>query len=190
MKYLGEQYVIAGLTDNILESFNNSEKVKELQFSKASVTDENMTEDEINEIRHGKIAWIKSPDLKELFLNTAQGINVVAKWHLNITSISDIQYGIYDVGDYYNWHIDQFTGPNEGDVRKISMTCFLNEDYGGGELDIELNKPDCKDGRYLSFKEKSGSIIFFHSDAWHRVRPVTSGIRKSLVAWFSGPAYV
>ena len=185
MRNLGEHYVIADASKELTDVITSEDIFNQLEFDNGTVTDGLKSES-----RKGKVSWIINDDLKQYFFDSLQEINIAAKWYLNITSISDIQYGIYDVGDYYNWHIDQFTGPNEGDVRKISMTCFLNEDYGGGELDIELNKPDCKDGRYLSFKEKSGSIIFFHSDAWHRVRPVTSGIRKSLVAWFSGPAYV
>ena len=191
MKNLGDQYVIADLTEDILESINSEEVY--LQFNKGKVGKDfygDIGGLPSKDIRQGKVAWIVSKDLKQLFFDTVQKINITSKWHLNITSISDIQYGIYNVGDFYNWHIDQHTGPNERDVRKISMSCFLNEDYEGGELDIELDMPEWKDERYRSFKEKSGSIIFFHADAWHRVRPVTSGVRKSLVAWFSGPAYV
>ncbi len=195
MKNLGEPYVIADLTEDVLESINSEKVCKQLQFNKGKIIKDLYSNIDpkglpSKDIRQGKVAWIVSEDLKQLFFDTVQEINISAKWHLNITSISDIQYGIYNVGDFYNWHIDQHTGPNEGDVRKISMTCFLNEDYEGGELDIELDMPEWKDGRYKSFKEKSGSIIFFHADAWHRVRPVISGVRKSLVAWFSGPAYV
>ena len=198
MKNLGKQYVFADLTEDILESVNSESLYKQLQFNQGRISKDNMglAKDiavggaPSREIRQGKVAWIVSEDLKQVFFDTVQEINIAAKWHLNITSMSDIQYGVYNVGDFYDWHIDQKTGPNEGDVRKISMTCFLNEDYEGGELDIELNKPDWKGGRYESFKEKPGSIIFFHSDAWHRVRPVTSGVRRSLVAWFFGPAYV
>ena len=34
-------------------------------------------------------------------------------------------------------------------------------------------------------KEK-GHIIFFHPHCWHRVTPITKGVRKSLVGWFCG----
>ena len=89
----------------------------------------------------------------------------------------------------YDWHVDQHPKPVRGNVRKISMTLFLNDDYEGGEFDLEIYRPDA-DPRYKTFKLKPGSAIFFQGDQWHRVRPVTSGIRKSLVAWFYGPPYV
>ena len=73
-------------------------------------------------------------------------------------------------------------------VRKISMSLFLNEDYEGGDFDLEIYKPEV-DPRYKSFKLPKGSAIFFQGDKWHRVRPVTSGVRKSIVAWFYGPPY-
>ena len=37
---------------------------------------------------------------------------------------------------------------------------------------------------------KQGSVIVFPSDMWHRVKPITKGIRYTLVIWFLGPPYV
>ena len=78
-----------------------------------------------------------------------------------------------------------------GSIRKISMTLFMNnpDEYEGGEFDLELFEPE-KQPRYETFKLKKGSAIFFQSDSWHRVRPVSSGVRKSLVAWYSGPTFI
>ena len=73
-------------------------------------------------------------------------------------------------------------------ARKLSMTIWLNDpdEYEGGEFDIEIRGPRM-DVRYDTLKLKKGSIVVFPSDKWHRVRPVTSGVRKSLVTWFRGP---
>ena len=38
------------------------------------------------------------------------------------------------------------------------------------------------------FKDK-GSALFFPSFSWHRVKPVTKGIRRALVVWFRGPKW-
>ena len=57
------------------------------------------------------------------------------------------------------------------------------------EVELDLYKPDMLE-RGKKFKLAEGTALFFLSDSWHRVNPVTSGVRKSLVAWFSGPPYV
>ena len=75
-----------------------------------------------------------------------------------------------------------------GCIRKVSMSLLMNDEFEGGELDIEIYKPGTEP-RYDTIKLPKGSAVFFQSDRWHRVRPVTKGIRKSLVAWFYGPPY-
>ena len=56
--------------------------------------------------------------------------------------------------------------------------------------------PSCKDELQIAVKEwnqspdeafKKGSVIVFPSFHRHRVTPVTSGIRHSLVTWVEGP---
>ena len=39
------------------------------------------------------------------------------------------------------------------------------------------------------FKIHLGSIVVFPSYTWHRVSPVTSGTRLSLVQWNLGPGF-
>ena len=51
------------------------------------------------------------------------------------------------------------------------------------------NKKDIKDvRRILPIKElrKKGTVIVFPSFVWHRVKPVLSGTRYSLVCWSLG----
>jgi len=139
--------------------------------------------------RKSKIAWVRDEQLYLLLLRMVKQINRDAHWNFKIGGIEPVQYGVYDVGGTYSWHVDQHPRPVQGNVRKISMSLFLNDDYEGGEFDLELYSPAEKI-RYKTFKLPSGSAIFFQGDQWHRVRPVTSGVRKSLVAWFYGPPYV
>ena len=56
-------------------------------------------------------------------------------------------------------------------------------DYKGGELQIEV---DARDDKPVTGSRKRGSMIFFPSYLRHRVNPVTSGHRYSLVSWLSG----
>ena len=99
-----------------------------------------------------------------------------------------IQYTQYNKGDYYNWHTDMDIGDiNEPDqlVRKLSFTLQLtNEDeYTGGNLEFA----DFDDSTYrFSVPKSRGTVIVFDSRVPHRVTPVESGIRKSLVGWVVG----
>ena len=91
--------------------------------------------------------------------------------------------------DEFGWHVDQHSQPySDGRVRKISFSVFLNDDFEGGEFDIETGNPKEKK-RYTTIKGKSNHAFFFQSDYWHRVRPITKGVRKSLVGWVLGPKF-
>ena len=152
--------------------------------------------------RSSKISWINDESIRKDFLNIAQKVNVDAKWFLNIFYCEPLQMTFYDEGDYYCWHIDQglpnlYPDSNFYGCRKISMTLFLSdpEEYDGGEFDLEIGRPlmegeEDKYERVQSYKGKKGTAIFFKSDYWHQVRPIKSGNRKSLVAWFAGSPYV
>ena len=99
-----------------------------------------------------------------------------------------IQYTQYNKGDFYKWHTDMdICDINEPDqlVRKLSFTLQLtNEDeYTGGNLEFA----DFDDSTYrFSVPKSRGTVIVFDSRVPHRVTPVESGIRKSLVGWVVG----
>lgn len=154
------------------------------------VWEDSIVEDGVSDTlpRQSEVAWINDKHIDNLLLKYAQWVNSNCNWNLKITGVEPVQFGSYPVGGYYDWHVDQHAKPHP-EVRKISMSLFLNEDYTGGEFDLEIYKPGT-DQRYVTFKLPSGSAIFFQGDQWHRVRPVKTGLRKSLVAWFYGPPYV
>jgi len=120
-------------------------------------------------------------------------------WNYDLSFIESIQLTHYYEGHFYDWHIDPHTEPiirnNIPHNRKVSASVFLNdpEEYEGGEFDLELRGPKNRESeeeeRFDSFKLPKGSIIVFPSHLWHRVRPVTSGVRKSLVIWCQGPCF-
>ena len=100
------------------------------------------------------------------------------------------QYSEYSKGDFYNWHID--LGVNAipvPPVRKISLSLLLNDpkEFEGGELEIFSRADDTNDN--FVFKLKQGQALFFASFHVHRVKPITSGNRKSLVMWFGGTPF-
>ena len=82
----------------------------------------------------------------------------------------------------YDWHAD--SSMNRG-VRKLSLSMLLNnpEEYEGGDLQLNHSgEPD-------TIEQIRGSVICFPSYTIHRVLPVTSGVRRSLVAWVTGPQF-
>ena len=141
-------------------------------------------------VRKSKIAWLGDQYVSEQLFYSVDLCNK-HNWNYDLDGCGDIQYGIYSDGGHYDWHIDDSLEA-QSLIRKLSMTVWLNDpgEYEGGEFDIEVkgNGPH-RDLRYETLKLSKGSIVIFPSSTWHRVRPVTSGIRKSLVTWFKGPPF-
>ena len=99
------------------------------------------------------------------------------------------QYTTYDKTGKYDWHMDTSLGrdpSNLQETRKLSMTICLNDDYVGGEFQINMGQE--KDAQTLPAKK--GRAFFFPSFIIHRVAPVKKGVRKSLVVWVTGPKFV
>ena len=107
----------------------------------------------------------------------------------DIQFIQSIQYTIYnssdeDNGDFYTWHRDDsLTGYAETD-RVISGSILLSDpdDFEGGDFEIDIAGNMNPQKLVL----EKGDIFFFDSSMSHRVTPVTSGQRKTLVFWVCG----
>ena len=116
--------------------------------------------------------------------------NKNGNWNYEVSSAEDFQITRYLKGEFYSEHVDGCidhssigdTPDNKflnGKVRKLSMTINLNDDYEGGDLEIN--------GETVQMKK--GTIVFFPSFLKHQAKPVTKGIRYSLVAWFLGEPF-
>ena len=97
---------------------------------------------------------------------------------------SGIQATRYEVGQTYGWHVDDGQGII-GKARKLSMSMVLDSEFTGGELEIY----DAFQNKTLTFDIAPGHVVLFPSWISHRVKPVTSGTRYSLVAWMNGPEF-
>jgi PKHD-type hydroxylase len=109
-------------------------------------------------------------------------------YRFNITGFNEsIQYTTYygkqEEGGHYRWHADH----GQDAPRKLSMVLQLSDlsEYEGGNLEILSSQ-----GEVLTVDKKKGFLAMFPSFKTHRVTPVTSGTRKSLVVWATGPAFV
>ena len=180
-------YSVGKLDDSYWNKLNNIISQSNMDLKKSDV----VNPDAISSTRVSENSWILDSELKEMFLDLIMGVNFnLTKWDYNINNIEDIQYTIYKKGYHYDWHKDTFP-VSDLNTRKISASVFLNDpnEYEGGELDIEIRGPNSQ-CRYDSFKLDKKSIVVFKSNLWHRVRPVISGVRKSLVLWFIGPPFI
>tara|TARA_R100001443_G_scaffold19422_2_gene30976 strand:- start:913 stop:1494 length:582 start_codon:yes stop_codon:yes gene_type:complete len=106
-------------------------------------------------------------------------VNANDVFNYKISNIQDIQYLEYSVGDFYNWHSDICYGLSS--TRKISISCPLNYDYTGGQLEI------MSDGEVVTCNEDY--MVSFTSFLPHRVKKITKGTRKCLVAWVNGESW-
>lgn len=69
---------------------------------------------------------------------------------------------------------------NENSIRKLTTIALLNEEFTGGKLALWF------EGKRYSFPFSPGDVITFPSYIQHKVDPVETGIRYSLVSWSYG----
>ena len=146
--------------------------------------------------RDCSISWLNENWIyKELhpYVNEA---NKKANWNFQWDQSESIQFTIYKPNEYYNWHSDDYQDYEtiNKKQRKLSMSVSLSnkKDYEGGELEFDFRNLDPDKKRNIKkCKEidEQGSVIVFPSFVYHRVTPVTHGIRYSLVMWSVGEAW-
>jgi len=144
---------------------------------------------------------VRKSDVK-FFGRNPETMWIFDKLNFVIQSINEMYYGFdlngYDSFQYtvyrseelgrYDWHMDMAMGQmteNMAETRKLSLTLQLNDDYEGGEFQV----CDGNQETPIDVDTKKGRAILFPSFMTHRVKPVTSGIRKSLVVWVIGPKF-
>ena len=92
---------------------------------------------------------------------------------------SDFQFTEYKLGEYYGWHVDSDGEDVKQNKRYCSLVIQLNDGYTGGELQIK-DKGDNE----ITLEGGLGNLFLFYSHLTHRVTPIISGTRYSLVNWF------
>ena len=196
-------YAINTIDDNtwkVIEEIINNPNLKWEETAYIQTDKNNGVGIEDTSVRDCKICFLNyDEELDKIFKRMVAEYNYkISSWGYDIKTLESIQLTHYSEGEFYDWHVDEFQtdlvkDDGEKSNRKISVTVWLNDptEYGGGELDLEVRGPNCKDWepRYDTLKLPKKSIVIFPSNTWHRVRPVTSGIRKSLVLWFQGPPF-
>ena len=159
--------------------------------------------------RNSKNAWVPTNHWLGGFLwhyiSRANRENFL--YDLRCVDGESMQYTQYGPGQFYTWHNDagisgaykpqsvgnrteglanDFVNENIELVRKLSFVLQLSDpdDYEGGNLQL-LDEG----GKTYIAPRQRGTVILFDSRTQHRVLPVKSGLRKSIVGWTVGPRW-
>jgi PKHD-type hydroxylase len=143
--------------------------------------------DELNtRIRASRVTFIKPTEenqwlFKRMELLCTQHNDMF--YGLDLISFPDgFQFTEYRIGGFYTWHQD--LGKGKHSKRKLSFSLQLSDplEYDGGDIEFF--------GSSISTAPRArGSMVLFPSFTFHRVTPVTRGVRYSLVGWMYGPHF-
>ena len=163
---------------------------------KTSSSDNMLSSEEKKEhnekIRRSKTVFISDTWLKKDLSSIVDYAN--KSWKFDLSFEEDVQFTEYEPRGHYTWHNDSIKNPMnlKNMQRKLSMSVQLSkpEDYEGGDLRFNLRGLDSHNADTVispppEFKQQ-GSIVIFPSFLWHKVEPITSGKRYSLVMWTLG----
>jgi PKHD-type hydroxylase len=142
------------------------------------------------EARDSSVAWLDNQDLIDNIFRICDKVN--EELNFELTGMEQLQFTEYKApSGHYKFHIDgngignygvSTDSARKGSTRKLSMSCLLSDNFEGGELVMHFGKDEI-------VHMKKGDAVFFPSYYLHKVSPVTSGIRYSLVTWFVGPPF-
>ena len=161
---------------------------------------DNLTKEDIKNIqkkRKSDIVWMYDRWIYKEIQPYIHEANASAEWNFEWDYSESCQFTEYKKGQFYDWHCDSHTEPydhpenrnSHGKYRKLSMTVSLTDpdEYEGGDLEFDFrNQEEQSQPRVCKEIRPKGSLVVFPSFVWHRVKPVTKGIRHSLVCWNLG----
>ena len=171
------------VADIIIKKYNNLD----LTQSKVGTKSDQIID---KKIRNSKNCWIATDNwisgMMKHFVEVANN----SFFNYDLTQWSDnIQYTVYDEKkSHYNWHSDIVRSVFDSNlIRKLSISLILSDpsEYEGGEFQIM----HMGDKKMTTMKPPMGTAIIFSSTTRHRVRPIKSGKRVSLVGWYGGPPF-
>jgi hypothetical protein len=192
------KWYMTNMPDELVDAMEKSLSNHDKEFDTARTTS-GVTFD----IRDSKTVWI--PDASWIaglcwhFVKKANDENFL--YDIDRFDGGTLQYTSYEPGEYYHWHVDgdvanlkipqgtpeeQFVSKNTEKCRKLSLIVQLSspDEYTGGDVQLQYS-----DGNLAVLPKRKGTVIVFDSRTLHRVKKVTSGRRKSLVAWVEGPRW-
>ena len=163
--------------------------------------EEKLTEKELKDLskkRKSKIVWMNDRWIYREIQPYIRIANQSAGWNFEWDWSESCQFTKYKLNQFYDWHCDSWNKPydkpkdpnSHGKIRKLSVTVSLSDEteYEGGDFEFDFRQSDEGSNQPQVCKEirPKGSVVVFPSFVWHRVKPVTSGTRYSLVMWNLG----
>ena len=129
-------------------------------------------------IRNTKIAWIHPNTETHWLFDRAI---VIFSSSLPFGTLQSMQYTVYRGEDnsHYTWHRDIGTGDKIMRARvNVGIVQLSNpSDYVGGVLQLK------HEDQIIDVMKTKALVTTFPIDMLHRVSPVTSGVRKTLIMW-------
>ena len=189
-------------------AYANSQK--EVMARTGGYGDKKLNKDQVLDLkkkRNSDLVWLNDLWIYKELHPFVREANHKAGWDFQWERSESCQFTKYKLNQYYDWHCDGWdkpydrkdkNDPDNGKIRKLSMTCQLTDgsEYQGGELEFDFRNydPHMRDESKHKIQCKEilpkGSIIVFPSFVWHRVKPVISGTRYSLVVWHLGNKFI
>ena len=177
--YFFQQALGNRLCDNIIKHCS-----KNLEYAKVGGDSKTLKKSEgkvVEEKRQSQVAFVDDRWIYKEIQPYVALANEKAGWNFDWDWTEQAQFTEY--------------GLNE-QIRKLSVTVSLTdpEEYEGGDLEFDFRSShDYEFGKNTDGNKKiceparaRGSVIVFPSFVWHRVKPVTKGVRNSLVMWNLG----
>lgn len=139
-----------------------------------------------NHARRATTQWLPRDEFEWVYdrvINVTLDANAQAWGFEHVEEAESIQISTYsgDVAGYYNWHADTSMSGDTAAIRNRILSASVQlsapDQYTGGELEVRGNAPAAV---------TQGAMIVFPSYLLHKVHPVETGKRVSLVMWFLG----
>jgi predicted 2-oxoglutarate/Fe(II)-dependent dioxygenase YbiX len=166
------------LCDRIIEEYQNDENWLEASVGSGVINDA-VRRVNIIKIDDPYIVYKNHRKRAQLHFELSEAMFLsIQKYRQIAPSMSAEKHSGYDLlryqeGDFYKEHTDSYIS----NLRHVSCSFILNDDYEGGEFAF-LN-------REFKIKAKKGSVIMFPSNFMfpHEILPVIKGTRYSIITW-------
>ena len=164
-------------------------------------SDKELTDKETKDLskkRKSNVVWMTDRWIYKEIQPYIHQANAMAGWNFEWDWSESCQFTKYKLNQFYDWHCDSWNKPydkpddlnSHGKIRKLSVTVSLSDEteYEGGDFEFDFRSAEDGSNQPQVCKEirPKGSVVVFPSFVWHKVNPVTSGTRYSLVVWNLG----